>query len=357
MKPLFSIGVTTYNRIDLLRECLQSILKQDYTDLEVIVGNDYPAVPISQELLGITDSRVRIINYPENIGPIKNANELLSASRGRYFTWLADDDMHFPGFLQTVKDVLDKYDHPTCVFTSYAYGELFPGSIGEIDGSGKQYSGAEFLRLYLSRRINTIGCYAMFDASYLRSIGGMEHLSTGYFSPYSDNLLAIRAGMLESVIFVDDPLVFFRTHIESVSYASPDYAVYQSAQREFLAKSMEIFKSQSLINDFQENLVLLIDWCVRDYYSVILRSGWFGFGKWLRYLFAIRKYIGVLDVRRRSYILKLVSQLPSTGLRLIIYRIWAVQPRWIKAPVRKMIKPLLLQKGKAWPWRKKRYLL
>jgi hypothetical protein len=186
----------------------------------------------------------------------------------------------------------------------------------------------------------------MFDASYLRSIGGMEHLSTGYFSPYSDNLLAIRAGMLESVIFVDDPLVFFRTHIESVSYASPDYAVYQSAQREFLVKSMEIFKSQSLINDFQENLVLLIDWCIRDYYSVILRSGSFRLGKWLKYLIGIRKYIGVLEGRRRSYVLKLAAQLPSTVLKVIIYRIWAVLPRWIKAPVRKTIKPLLLKKGK-----------
>ena len=39
--PFFSIGVTTYNRKELLKQTLISIINQTFTDFEVIVGNDY----------------------------------------------------------------------------------------------------------------------------------------------------------------------------------------------------------------------------------------------------------------------------------------------------------------------------
>jgi glycosyltransferase involved in cell wall biosynthesis len=45
--PLFSIGVTTYMRRDLRKECLSSILQQAFRDLEIIVGNDYPEEKLS----------------------------------------------------------------------------------------------------------------------------------------------------------------------------------------------------------------------------------------------------------------------------------------------------------------------
>ena len=41
LSPFFSIGVTTYNRRELLKCTLDSIIKQKFSDFEVIVGNDY----------------------------------------------------------------------------------------------------------------------------------------------------------------------------------------------------------------------------------------------------------------------------------------------------------------------------
>lgn len=53
--PFFSIGITTYNRPDLLKQTLDSISAQTFADFEAIVGNDYAEEPLSAELLGITD--------------------------------------------------------------------------------------------------------------------------------------------------------------------------------------------------------------------------------------------------------------------------------------------------------------
>ena len=48
-QPFFTIGVTTYNRRDMLVDCLQSILAQTFIDYEVIIGNDYVADKLQLE--------------------------------------------------------------------------------------------------------------------------------------------------------------------------------------------------------------------------------------------------------------------------------------------------------------------
>ena len=116
MRPLFSIGVTTYNRNDLLVECLTSILQQDFQDMEVVIGNDYQEQTLTEDILGIHDPRITIVNHPANLGPIANANALIEMSSGRYFTLLADDDMHTKHFLHVMHDLLETCDYPPCIF-------------------------------------------------------------------------------------------------------------------------------------------------------------------------------------------------------------------------------------------------
>ena len=71
LTPLFSIGVPTYNRKDLLLKTIMSILQQTFTDFEVIIGNDYTKEYLSSEDLGIKDPRVRIINHQQNLGELE----------------------------------------------------------------------------------------------------------------------------------------------------------------------------------------------------------------------------------------------------------------------------------------------
>lgn len=295
MKPFFSIGVTSYKRYDLLRECLESILLQTFTDFEIIVGNDYPEQEISADFLGIDDPRIRYVNHAKNVGPIHNANALLALSKGRYFTWLADDDMHLPNFLEVVHPSLASGPPPPCLFTSYLCGETYPGAQAAASGFRESYRGGEFLDRYLSRTLRTIGCYGLFDSDYLRGIGGMEHLGRGYFSPYSDNLLVVRAGLLDSVIYHSAELVFFRTHATSVSYTSPNIDVYAGAQADFLAKSLAILGTGSLKEHCHAYLFMLLDWCVKDFDSVVRRSGSISTRQIRTYLQMLRRYLGYLS--------------------------------------------------------------
>lgn len=294
MRPFFSIGVTTYNRQEMLKECLSSIIGQTFSDFEVIVGNDYTLDTLSDELLGIDDSRIRFVNHPQNLGELGNANSLLGMSQGRYFTLLADDDMYAPTFLEAVHTAIVKFDSPFCVFTSFKSGAIFYGEMENSVRQGQLFEGSRFIQLYLSRKLKAIGCYGVFDREYIRQTGGMEQLGEG-FSPYSDNLLVIKAGLFEKVVYINAPLIFYRTHEGSISLVSPDVDAYSTAQADLILKSINVFRSQVLNEDFEFNLFLLLKWCIEDYFSVMRRSGKLQRKKLVSYLMFLVGYIKVLQ--------------------------------------------------------------
>lgn len=269
--PYFSIGVTTFDRRDLLAETLSSILSQTFNDFEVIVGNDNTEVPLTLEMLGVNDSRVRIINHVVNLGEIGNMSALLAESRGRYFTWLADDDLYNPDFLRAVRDAHDRCNSPPCVYTGYTSGTTYNYRRVDYAGNIRSYSGRDFLREYLARHIQVLGCCGVFDTQYLRWIGGMEQLGRG-FSPYSDNLVAIKVGLAETLCYVDAPLIFFRTHPGSASFSNPNLYDYVTAQKDLCSRALKIFGSESLQQDMQKNLYNLLSyWCLTFTFHVLER--------------------------------------------------------------------------------------
>ena len=270
--PFFSIGITTYNRRELLKQTLSSIASQTFADFEAIVGNDYMHETLSSESLGIDDKRIRFINHPKNLGEMQNMNSLLEVSSGRYFTWLADDDLYAPAFLESVHSAITAHGFPQAVFTSYTRNasDLYSG--GNSTRNPSIMSGAQFLEKYFSRKVVIAGCYGVFDREHLKRIGGIEQLGNG-FSPYSDNLLAIKAGLFERVALISDPLVFLRIHEGSVSAVSNDLEAYRTAQADYLEKSAEILSHETLRGSFKSNFLSLLRWCVSDFSGVILRSG------------------------------------------------------------------------------------
>jgi glycosyltransferase involved in cell wall biosynthesis len=311
--PLFSIGVTTYRRPAMLRECLDSILGQTLGDFDVVVGNDDPEGPFSLEALGIRDPRVRVLNYEQNHGPIRNANRLLEISRSPYFTWLADDDMYAPTFLEAVHAALKAHGDLRCVFTSYLHGRTFTGAAAP-PAKVEVLTGRDFLSRYLARRTPVVGCYGVFDRDYLRGIGGMEHLGTARFSLYADNLLAIRAGLLDKVGYVDAPLVYFRAHDGSSSATSPDLRSYRTAQEDLFRHCVSILTHEQLRPDYRANQLRLLRWCVSDYASVVRRAGSIDSAEAVAYVMFLKTHARALKVS--AAYLRLVAFVGKTASRL-----------------------------------------
>jgi glycosyltransferase involved in cell wall biosynthesis len=90
--PLFSVIVPTYARPRFLREALDSVSRQTIQDLECIVVDDASPEPVGV----MDDARFRVVRRATNGGLAAARNTGIDQARGRYITFLDDDDVYTP---------------------------------------------------------------------------------------------------------------------------------------------------------------------------------------------------------------------------------------------------------------------
>lgn len=90
---MISVIITTYAReMQILRRAIETVYKQTYRDIELIVVNDYPPYKnLIQELLSEYE-KVVFLSHDERKGACQARNDGLYASRGEYIAFLDDDD-------------------------------------------------------------------------------------------------------------------------------------------------------------------------------------------------------------------------------------------------------------------------
>ncbi len=92
--PLISVTCSTRNRVVWLKQALESVLRQRDAELELIVVDDHSTDETKGYLdyLANSDSRVRVITNPEQLGIAASANRSLNRARGQYIAKIDDDD-------------------------------------------------------------------------------------------------------------------------------------------------------------------------------------------------------------------------------------------------------------------------
>jgi hypothetical protein len=100
-KPLVSIGVPVYNDAPWLRNALDHLLAQDYTNLEIILADD-GSIDGSREICREyvqRDVRVRLFENKHNLGVLQNHKFVFDVSTGEYFAWGSGHDYYEPVFV------------------------------------------------------------------------------------------------------------------------------------------------------------------------------------------------------------------------------------------------------------------
>lgn len=116
--PLISIGIPTYNSAATIRNTLESILRQTYTNLEINVVDDKSKdntleilKQIQNECLQSGDGRIKIYENEKNLGMSGNWTKCLSVARGEFVKLICADDMMDEGALE--KEVKAMEEHPS----------------------------------------------------------------------------------------------------------------------------------------------------------------------------------------------------------------------------------------------------
>lgn len=107
--PIFSIGLAVRNGQHFVGRCIDSILSQEFTDLELVVcdnASDDGTISILEHYAR-ADRRLRFSVNQVNIGLHENMRRVLKSSRGTFFRWISADDWLEPRCLSACARALE----------------------------------------------------------------------------------------------------------------------------------------------------------------------------------------------------------------------------------------------------------
>lgn len=116
---LVSVVIPVFNTGEPLRDCLESVLSQTHTNLEVLVVDDHSTDIQTLEILYYfvkNDHRVKLTLNPENHGVAFCRNLGVSLATGDYFAFLDSKDCLEPDFVERLSKAIsaDQTDFAVC---------------------------------------------------------------------------------------------------------------------------------------------------------------------------------------------------------------------------------------------------
>ncbi len=139
-KELFSVIVLCYRKFEFVYEAIDSVLKQKYSNIELIVSDDGSDEFPEEKILNFIKankkeniSRVIINHEKKNLGTVRHLNHAQTLANGKYVVFLAADDRFYD------ENVLEKYcdnfagEEPECVI-EMAHTAMCDYTLKEIQG-------------------------------------------------------------------------------------------------------------------------------------------------------------------------------------------------------------------------------
>ncbi|MGL5806802.1 MAG: glycosyltransferase family 2 protein [Xenococcaceae cyanobacterium] len=133
--PKVSIGLAVYNGEKYIKEAIDSILAQTFTDFELIIS-DNASSDRTEEICreyAERDSRIRYYRNATNIGGINNENLTFALSQGKYFRLAAYDDILAPELLEKCVEVLDRNPSVILCYSTTIIIDQNGKCIGKLD--------------------------------------------------------------------------------------------------------------------------------------------------------------------------------------------------------------------------------
>ncbi|MEM6252381.1 MAG: glycosyltransferase [Cyanobacteria bacterium P01_D01_bin.156] len=165
-----SVVVPAYNAESTIKETIQSVLVQTFTDFELIIINDGSTDRTQSIVESFSDTRIRSFTF-SNAGPQKSRNRGIERSIGEYISFLDADDLWTPDKLESQLTALN--DMPEAG-VAYSWTDV-------IDEEGKfvrrgghlSYQGNILLELALVNFLES-GSNPLIKTSIIRAIDGFD---------------------------------------------------------------------------------------------------------------------------------------------------------------------------------------
>lgn len=223
--PKVSIGIPVYNGGSFIRETLDSLLVQTFTDFELIISDNASTdetETICREYVE-KDRRIRYVRQVNNLGAYPNFEFVLHEAVGEYFMWVASDDLQKPTFVEKLVSILDQDTMLCCVMSDVQ--NIFDqpekdSFISYLDDIRNEYvleNWKECRKLFFRNPTsNVFFCiYGLFRSEKLKT-AELNYHGLVKFASSSEIPFLAQISLLGRICSIREPLKIYRRHESSI---------------------------------------------------------------------------------------------------------------------------------------------
>jgi glycosyltransferase involved in cell wall biosynthesis len=242
--PRVSVVIPTYNRGELLRETIDSVLAQTYHDFEIIVVDDGSTDNTAQLLTRYQDDVRLVYRAHKNCGVAATRNHGIRLARGEFLAFLDSDDRWLPQKLERQLQFADAHPEYGLIATEISsFNKRGAVKAQNKTATYRIKNGHVVEHLLFGNWIQTSTVLARREC--VQAVGGFDE-EVGQFG--EDWLTWMRIAARSAIYFMPEPLVEYRIHEESLTSHLPE-AQYESL--------MKILAKLDALPQFQANPKLL----------------------------------------------------------------------------------------------------
>ncbi len=174
-KPLVTIAIPTYNRAGhYLKQAIQSAVNQTYSNIEIIVSDNFSTDNTEMVVKSFNDSRINYFKHIRNIGYNNNVNFCVKQARGDYLLMLHDDDLIDNDFVDVCLKAVNYTTDIGIIRTGTRWIDSNGNVLKEILNRACELSVEEFFRAFFAGQTGLYLCSTLFNTKRLRGIGGFK---------------------------------------------------------------------------------------------------------------------------------------------------------------------------------------
>lgn len=166
MKKISCI-IPTYNQVQYISDCIQSVVHQTYPNVEIIIINDGSQDGTREYLdnIALLYNNIQVIHNETNIGLPKTLNVGLQHCHGDYITWISSDCIYALGAFEVMAQSLD--DHPTIGLVSTMF-RIFGSRNEDVIIKDRIYTWKDM------KVGNFVGCCFLFRKECVQNVGEFD---------------------------------------------------------------------------------------------------------------------------------------------------------------------------------------
>jgi glycosyltransferase involved in cell wall biosynthesis len=207
--PKVSVVIPAYNAMVYLPDTVESVLKQTFTDFEVLIIDDGSSDHIVSWASQLTDPRVKLISQ-ENQGVSVARNTGIAHAQGEYVAFLDADDLWEPTKLEKQVQCLEDKPEVGLVYTWTVLVDERGNSTGRVFAS---HAEGDVWKQLLETDVISSGSSAMFRHCCFEAVGVFDRSLA-----YAEDLeLWLRIATRYPFAVVKEPLTLYRQNSKSVS--------------------------------------------------------------------------------------------------------------------------------------------